>query len=140
MSYRYGITSRNRLDTCHPDLKKIFNTLIEYDDVSILCGHRSEKEQDIAFRSGVTKVMWPNSKHNLQPSMAVDAAPYPIDWNDHKRFAVFAGRVLQVADELYSLGLIDYKIRWGGDWDRDGSTTDQTFNDLPHFELYKSGE
>ncbi len=28
------------------------------------------------------------------------------------------------------------EIRWGGDWDRDGDTTDQTFNDLVHWELW----
>jgi peptidoglycan L-alanyl-D-glutamate endopeptidase CwlK len=27
------------------------------------------------------------------------------------------------------------KIRWGGDWDRDEELHDQTFFDLPHFEL-----
>jgi len=132
MSYRYGITSKTRLETCHPDLQKIFNTLIEYDDVSILCGHRTEKEQDIAFRSGTTKVMWPNSKHNSTPSMAVDAAPYPIDWDDTKGFAVMAGRIMQITDELYSLGLIDHKVKWGGDFNN--------FFDGPHFELYKPGE
>ena len=26
-------------------------------------------------------------------------------------------------------------IRWGGDWDLDGVTTDQTFMDLAHFEI-----
>ncbi len=28
------------------------------------------------------------------------------------------------------------ELRWGGDWDRDAEFDDQTFNDLPHFELY----
>lgn len=27
------------------------------------------------------------------------------------------------------------KIRWGGDWDGDWIHTDQSFHDLPHFEL-----
>jgi len=27
------------------------------------------------------------------------------------------------------------KIRWGGDWDSDGSVCDNKFNDLVHFEL-----
>jgi hypothetical protein len=26
-------------------------------------------------------------------------------------------------------------IRWGGDWDGDRSLEDQTFHDLPHFEV-----
>ena len=27
------------------------------------------------------------------------------------------------------------KLRWGGDWDGDWQTRDNTFDDLPHFEL-----
>ncbi len=135
--YKYGKTSSDRLATCHPDSQKIFNVAIKYMDISILCGHRTEDEQWSAFRAGVTKVIWPNSKHNSMPSMATDAAPFPIDWDDHKRFAVMAGRLFQIADELYDSGEITHKLRWGGDWDKDGSTTDQSFNDLPHFELYR---
>lgn len=61
--------------------------------------------------------------------MAVDAAPWPIDWNDTDRFLVFGGFVLGTAREQ---GLV---IRWGGDWDSDWNLRDQTFIDLPHFEL-----
>ena len=47
------------------------------------------------------------------------------------------GRLFQIVDDLYDQGVITHKLRWGGDWDKDGSTTDQNLNDLPHFELYK---
>ena len=30
---------------------------------------------------------------------------------------------------------MNIKIRWGGDWDSDNIMKDQTFNDLPHFEI-----
>jgi hypothetical protein len=30
---------------------------------------------------------------------------------------------------------MNIKIRWGGDWDSDNIMKDQTFNDLPHFQL-----
>ncbi|WP_232367585.1 M15 family metallopeptidase domain-containing protein [Alteromonas pelagimontana] len=52
-------------------------------------------------------------------------------------FAVFAGFVQCVARQLYAEGKITHLVRWGGDWDMDGQTLDQKFNDLPHFELYK---
>ena len=42
---------------------------------------------------------------------------------------MLAGAMISNADEL------DISIRWGGDWNGDGTLTDQTFNDLPHFEL-----
>lgn len=133
--FSFGRSSSERLATCHPDLQKIFNEVILYRDCSILCGHRSKIAQMEAFESGKSKVKWPNSKHNSSPSMAVDVAPYPIDWNDLGRFIEFKGYVFAIADRLYSEGFIDHKLRSGGDWDMDLSTTDNTFNDLPHFEL-----
>ena len=61
--------------------------------------------------------------------MALDVCPYPIDWNDKDRFYNFAGLVKGIAISM------DIKIRWGGDWDGDNDLKDQTFFDLPHFEL-----
>ena len=69
------------------------------------------------------------SKHNQEPSLAVDVAPWPIDWNDSHRFYHFAGFVLGIAAAL------NIRLRWGGDWDSDFDLRDQTFFDLPHFEL-----
>lgn len=122
-------TSRERLATCHPDLQRLFDAVLEEADHAIICGHRSKEDQDAAFALGRSKKPWPEGKHNALPSMAVDAAPVPIQWSDTERFKVFAGVVLKHAAQL------NIPIRWGGDWDRDGDTTDQTFNDLVHFEL-----
>ena len=83
----------------------------------------------MAFLRGNSKVQFPNSKHNSLPSLAVDAAPYPIDWNDKKRFALFAGFVLGIAA---TKGI---RLRWGGDWNMNYITLDNRFDDLPHFEL-----
>jgi peptidoglycan L-alanyl-D-glutamate endopeptidase CwlK len=38
---------------------------------------------------------------------------------------------------LFEIGAIKHRIRWGGDWDMDNDLSDNTFNDLVHFELYK---
>jgi hypothetical protein len=78
-------------------------------------------------------VQWPDGKHNTEEpdglSEAVDAAPYPIDWNNRERFVYFAGIVIGVGAEM------GIKIRWGGDWNRDNDLKNQTFFDLPHFEV-----
>jgi len=76
-----------------------------------------------AYNSGRSKVKWPDGKHNRSPSMAVDAAPYPIDWQDRERFYYFAGYVMGVADMLHAEGLITHRLRYGGDWDRDAQVT-----------------
>lgn len=138
-SYKYSQSSKDRLETCHDDLQLIFKSVLLRADHTIICGHRGEKEQDDAFRRGVSRLPWPQGKHNEFPSMAVDAAPYVpgigISWEDHIAFGVFAGRVLEVADRLFDTGQVTHRIRWGGDWDQDGSNLDQKFNDLVHFEL-----
>lgn len=139
----YSATSSLRLAECHRDLRMVFGKVIKYMDCSILCGHRKEPEQNQAFAAGLSQLQWPDSKHNQLPSMAVDAGPYFIelgntDWNDEKAFSAFAGRVLQIADEMLEKGEITHKLRWGGDWDGDGRTKDERFKDLPHFELIKA--
>ena len=133
----YGARSLARLDTCHEDMQTVFRVVIDYLDHSVLEGHRPEEKQTKAFLTGRSKVQWPNSKHNSVPSMAVDAAPYPIDWDDRERFTCFAGMVTLCAHMLYAQGLIEHLVRWGGDWDRDTEVKDNSFDDLPHFELYK---
>jgi len=107
----------------------VFNEVIKTFDCSILQGFRPQHLQDAAFRAGRSKLKWPQSMHNRMPSMAVDVAPYPIDWDDHSRFYFFSGYVLGIA-QILGVGLM-----WGGDWDSDTQVMDQSFFDLPHFEL-----
>lgn len=131
----FGSLSKDRLSTCHPDLQAVMNELIKYVDITIICGHRDKEEQEEAYFSNRSKVRWPNSKHNSLPSMAVDIALYPIDWDDLHSFVHLSGRVLQIADQLLADGTITHKVVWGGDWDKDGKTKDTTFFDSPHFQL-----
>ena len=136
----FGVVSSDSLATCHPDLQKIFNRVITFVDCSIFCGHRCEVDQNKAFNAKLSEKVWPDSKHNKVPSMAVDAGPYFVelkntDWDDDKAFSKFAGIVHIVATQMYMAGEITHHVRWGGDWDGDGRTNDQHFNDLPHFEL-----
>jgi len=119
----------DKLDTVHPDLKELFIELIKYVDVKIIYGHRGKKEQNDLLRQSRSTKKYPDSKHNSTPSMAVDFAPYPIDWVDERRFYFVAGLLWGLAE---GLGL---KIRLGADWDGDGNIKNQNFNDLGHIEL-----
>jgi len=130
----FGKSSADKLATCHPDLQRLFNEVVKHYDCTILQGERTKEEQDEFFRTGRSKVQYPNSKHNSHPSMAVDVAPYfkeapHIRWEDKEKFYHFAGYVQGVADQL------GIKIRFGGNWDMDDELHDQTFMDLPHYEL-----
>tara|TARA_B100000508_G_C11315620_1_gene206849 strand:+ start:170 stop:571 length:402 start_codon:yes stop_codon:yes gene_type:complete len=126
---RFGTRSKKRLSSCHPDLQKVFNKVIEKVDCSILCGHRGEEAQNEAYEKGNSKVKYPNGRHNAIPSNAVDVAPYPIEWDNLERFTLFAGYVLGIAESM-KIDLI-----WGNDWDGDFDTKDTGFRDYPHFEL-----
>jgi len=130
---KFGKKSLENLNTCDPRLIEIFTEVVKTWDCTVLCGHRGQVEQDKAYTEKRSKLKFPQSKHNAYPSKAVDVAPYyanvGIAWNDLGGFYMFAGYVMRVAEEL------GYKLRYGGDWDGDKRTADQTFNDLPHFEI-----
>jgi peptidoglycan L-alanyl-D-glutamate endopeptidase CwlK len=118
---KFGKKSLERLATVHPDLQAIANELIKVMDVTILCGHRNEREQNAAFIAGNSKLQWPRSKHNKMPSLAVDIAPYPVDWKDISKFKIMCEHVEEIAKRL------GIKIRLGRDF---------SFKDWPHIELH----
>lgn len=125
----FSIKSHERLSTCHIDIQRLFERIVIIFDCTILQGHRNEEDQERYFKAGVTKVQWPNSKHNKKISEAIDAVPFPINWKDRERFHYFAGTVKGMA---HMMGI---HIRWGGDWDNDTEVDDNRFDDLPHYEL-----
>lgn len=129
MKYPLGKTSLQNLSTAMPVWTDIIKELSDYMNVRVTCGHRTEEEQNKAVAQGNSKTPWPKSKHNTLPSVAIDVCPYPIDWNNTKRFGYMAGMLKMIALKH------GVTVRWGGDWDSDGNTENQTFHDLPHFEI-----
>lgn len=126
----FGAASLKQLETCDQRLQRLFLDVVQYWDCTVLEGKRSEAQQQINVAKGVSKTL--DSKHVYPlgaPSLAVDVAPYPVKWNDRERFYAFAGFVIGTARKL---GLT---VRWGGDWDSDREFHDQTFMDLPHYEI-----
>ena len=124
---KFSKASAAKLATCHPDLQKIFNDIIQLRDCTIICGARTLEEQQKAFKGGFSKLdgIKKKSKHQIskeQPlSLAVDVLPSPIKWDDVKGHEDFARAVKAVAQ--------NYKIKivWGGDF--------KSFIDRPHYEL-----
>jgi hypothetical protein len=127
--YKFGKNSQDRLQTCDRQLQEILLEAIKIVDFSILCGYRNKASQDEAYSNNRSRLKWPNSKHNVYPSRAVDVAPYPIDWNDTERFIHLIGIIKGIA---FMKGI---KIRTGIDWDNDGDIRDHEFMDYPHIEL-----
>ena len=134
--------SKALLEQCHPDLQKVMNEAIKIIDFTVLESTIRTKEQQAEYvKTGKSKTM--NSKHLKRYckdfggdcSFALDACPYPIDWNDRERFCLMAGIVLGIAKVYKDLGIIKSDIVWGGDFNMNNVTKDEKFSDCPHFEV-----
>ncbi|HEA65367.1 MAG TPA: hypothetical protein ENI07_00880 [Desulfobacterales bacterium] len=117
-----NLTERDmlRLATCDVRWQMLLPKIAEKMWLMVIGGHRNEEKQNEAFRNGLTQVRWPNSKHNLEPSLAVDLAPLPLDWKNTRHFFELAAHVW--AESLKN----DVSVIWGGSF---------SFGDYGHFEL-----
>jgi len=121
--YTFGTRSKEALKTCDERIITVLNEAIKHYDFSVLCGYRTEEEQNKAYTSGASKLKYPKSNHNHFPSKAVDIVPYPIDWENLQRFHELSEVIKKACD---TVGERD--LHWGYDlwkWD------------MPHWELRK---
>lgn len=176
----FGKTSTTNLEECDLRLQDIAKKVIQILDFSIIEGHRGKDKQDDLFDQRKTKLRYPQSKHNSEPSKAFDWVPYPVDWRGEKELqeaiekyvasqtniaiaerdmvSFSSMRIMkQKSDEalneiidiihniqkwyLYAGAFrgaaeaMNISVRSGADWDGDGNTWDQTFDDIGHLEL-----
>lgn len=131
--------SIRQLHTLHPDLQKIARAILPHHDFRIQQGYRGEADQNEAVRKGYSKVSFPNSKHNSDPSMAMDLLPFVngrfIGWDNWSQWRYFGGLVMGYAAALYDAGEVAYRLRWGHDFNMNNDLDDQRFVDAPHYEL-----
>lgn len=130
---KFGRRSNLNLNTCHPDLQRLFREVVKRYDCSVLQGHRTEDEHNEMYLAipPVTTVPYHKTKHRHSPSKAVDVAPW-INGGvcyEPRQCYDFAGYVKRVAEEM------GINLRRGADWDGDGDINDQTFRDIIHFEI-----
>lgn len=86
---------------------------------------------------GAPKVTWLkdpfNSNHRKMPSdgygHAIDAMPWPLDWNNKPRLTSMAELMMAAAAHE------GVRIRWGRDWNMNGRYEERGETDGPHFEL-----
>ena len=132
---KFGTASKLRLASCDIRLQGILKEAIRYVDFTVVWGHRGEEDQDMAFELGASHLKWPESKHNKLPSLAVDVAPYPKLFSETDRvaeaaeFSFLAGILVGIA---HTQGVT---LVWGGDWNGNLDTTDQTLQDWGHLEI-----
>lgn len=164
-----GKKSRDSLKGVHSDLKRLaYEMSRQVDaekkrrggvykfDFSVRDGVRGEAAQDKAFKSGNSKVRFPNSKHNKKPGEAIHFLPFPVKWpqkptllpdmswsaieryeKELKKYAKQLGRFYQLIGFVQAVATsLNIKVRSGSDWNRDGDIMDQNFDDLCHWEVF----
>ena len=139
--------SKGILSEVHDDMQEVVMLAIHKTkiDFGVTEGARDPVRQAKLYAEKKTKTL--KSKHlpcfpffgvrgqqipGLYKSGAVDLVGYfegKISWDDSIYHEI--NEAMQTAAKELNI-----TIRWGGDWDMDGDTTDQTFNDLCHWELY----
>lgn len=114
-----------RLSTCHPDLQRLIKEVGKSEPMMVIFGYRGQEEQDLAYAKKNSPFKFPQSKHNKQPSLAVDIAPLPLNWSDTESFIRLA-RMVKLKAKILGIDII-----WGGDFKK--------LKDLVHFELNIKG-
>lgn len=102
----------------------------------VIEGLRTPERQAQLYAQGRTApgaiVTWTMQSKHLD-GQAVDLAPLAadgsIDWKNTAAFDAIAKSMFEAATVL------EYRIRWGADWDGDGKPRERGESDSPHFEL-----
>ena len=122
MVFKLSRKSQERLETCDERLITIVNDVCKVMDVTVLCGHRGKEEQEEAFKEGKSHAHFGQSYHNASPALAVDIAPYPINWDvKDPRWEIMCNLVLYIANR-YGI-----KVKLGRDF--------TNLKDYPHIEI-----
>lgn len=111
----------DRLRFGHPEIQRFFRYFKEiHPDLHCSWVYRDQQSQDEAFDGGYSKLKFPQSKHNLAPSQAVDI--FQINENGKAVFdGVFCAKINKEAQ------VSGFKLRWGGEF--------RSLGDYGHFEL-----
>ena len=121
-----SVHGASRLTGCDPRLVDLFTRVGERRQVHIVQGPRTVEEEVVAIQTKHSQLKDPyNSLHVVGPNrplaLAVDAGPWPLNWNDTDAFITLALVVKSCALEL------GVPLTWGGDW--------VTFKDYSHYQL-----
>lgn len=130
MAFKFSQASLEKLKGVHPDLIKVVTLALAKSEVDfkVIEGLRTQERQNQLYVQRKTKTL--KSRHLT--GHAIDIVPLPLDWNNLAAFGKVAKAMFEASREL------KIPIRWGGDWNRNGSSKDETFYDGPHFELLKA--
>lgn len=119
----FDTKSKERLGNADKDLVLLAEAVLQRIDVVVTCSHRNKQDQDLAYKTGNSKLKFPQSKHNTLPSKAIDFAIKKdgnITW-DKKEYDKLGSIIKEITEDL------NLSVKWGGDF--------SGFYDGPHVEL-----
>lgn len=154
--HTFGSRSNAEIDTTHPDLQLIHRTAIKNIrvDYGVHEGGRTFEKQLEYFLTCKSRLdprlpgKLKKAKHIIKEGVRLKAEAsdqhisekhktQSLTW-DVEHLIYVAAYLIATADMLFDIGKIKHRLRWGGNWDKDGTILiDQEFDDLPHIELYK---
>ncbi len=107
------------LADAHPKLQAFAKAIqAKTPSAHVAWAHRTQKDQDDAYRRGTSKLKWPESKHNAMPARAIDF--FELDVSGARWDARWMKETLEQA-------CVDAGLTWGGSWAK--------FRDYPHVEM-----
>lgn len=126
------ILNQRSLDRLHgvaKDLVDVVKRAAELStvDFQVTEGVRTLERQKELYAARKSHTM--NSKHLTGDAVDLHAI-VDGEANWRPKYYDYLDKAMQ--DAALEIGI---NLRWGGDWDGDGDRTDQTFNDLCHWEL-----
>lgn len=138
--FTFGSGSESKLAGVDQELVEVPRLVLAWGifDFTIVWGYRSDQQQLDAFLSGNSKLKTgsyhQDTKDGQPNAQAFDFAPWcrlpdgsmGIPWNDTHAFAVLGGLMIAAG------AVLAVPIVYGGDWDMDGTTTDQRLMDWGH--------
>jgi len=149
----FSSRSMTALSSCERDIQTIMQEVVKYYDCSIIEGHRSAARQHEHWQKGrqlksenldpLKRDHWKvvdsdkvvtgkdgyekKSRHQNQPSDAIDIVPYPTMWANKAKQSELIGVVKYVQDKLLAEGRISKLLDNGADlWNG---------FDLPHLQI-----
>jgi len=151
----FGVKSSKCINESHDDFKVIHDRAKVFIrvDYGIHNAARSFELQLKYFLEGSSKLD-PRNSNQLKAAKHVITEERPkaeandihiaakhdgksLMWNA-MHLTYVASYLIATADYLYLEGKVSHRLRWGGNWDKDGIINlDQSFIDNPHLELYK---
>ena len=161
----YGAVSNTHLYGVKPEVQALCIKALELAgnakrDISIVDGLRTTKEQQALYAKGRTQLNGVDKLSYHQNGNAIDFTPF-VNWQRFKFVGRLTGNSNQVSQLVKVTGLsstqvwervhrefhgtamffylaaheLGYKITWGGDWNNDGCTLDNNFEDLGHIQF-----